>query len=98
MDIKDIPIVKVTWQDAQESDGNWTSIEEILKHECAVCEDVGFLIVNDDEKIVVMRSMITRNGTIDKEYEELEEGSSYIAIPKGWVVDLEVLQPVELEE
>ena len=46
MDIEDLLMVKVTWRDAQESDGNWTSIDEILKHECAVCQDVGFLVLN----------------------------------------------------
>ncbi len=94
MDIKDIPIVKVTWQDAQESDGSWTSVEEILTHECAICEDVGFLIVSDDTKLIIMRSMIIANGSLGEPYEQLEEGSSYIAIPKSWVINVQELAPI----
>ena len=30
MDMKDIPMVRLTWLDAQDSDGNWTSIDDIL--------------------------------------------------------------------
>ncbi len=93
MDIKDIPIVKVTWQDAQESGGSWTSVEEILTHDCAICEDVGFLVLNDDTKVIIMRSMIIANGSLEEAYEELEEGGSYIAIPKSWVVNIQELVP-----
>lgn len=98
MDIEDIPMVKITWKDAQESDGSWTPVEDILKHDCAICQDVGWMVSNDDNKIIIMRSMIVSNGTLDEPYTELEEGSAYIAIPKDWVVDLEVLQPVDLIE
>ena len=94
MDIDEIPIVAVTWQDAQESDGSWTSVEDILKHECAICQDVGYLVLDNDEKIIVMRSMILKNGTEELPHTELEEGSSYIAIPKSWVLNVQELAPV----
>lgn len=93
MDIADIPMVVVTWRDAQESDGSWTNVEDILKHDCAICQDVGFLVLNNDDKLIVMRSMILKNGTLEDMNEELEEGSSYIAIPKCWVLNVQELVP-----
>ena len=84
MDIKDIPMVRLTWQDAQDSDGAWTEIDDILKHECAVCQEVGWLVHNDQEKVIVMRSRIVA--------EELQEGGAYIAIPNSWVIKIEELK------
>jgi hypothetical protein len=84
MDIKDIPMVRLTWQDAQDSDGTWTDIDDIINHECAVCQEVGWLVHNDQEKIIVMRSRIVA--------EELQEGGAYIAIPNSWVIRIEELQ------
>jgi hypothetical protein len=83
MKIKDIPMVRLTWQDAQDSDGNWTPIEDILKHECAVAQEVGWLVYDSDDKVIIMRSRLVA--------EELEEGGAYIAIPKDWVLKVEEL-------
>ena len=84
MDIKDIPMVRLTWQDAQDSDGSWTELDDILKHECAVAQEVGWLVHNDQEKVIVMRSRIVA--------EELQEGGAYIAIPNSWVIKIEELK------
>ena len=84
MDMKDIPMVRLTWQDAQDSDGTWTEIDDILKHECAVAQEVGWLVHNDQEKVIVMRSRIVA--------EELQEGGAYIAIPNSWVIKIEELK------
>ena len=83
MDMKDIPMVRLTWQDAQDSDGCWTDIDDILKHECAVAQEVGWLVHNDKEKVIVMRSRIVA--------EELQEGGAFIAIPHSWVLRIEEL-------
>lgn len=80
----DIPMVRLTWQDAQDSDGTWTEIDDILKHECAVAQEVGWLVHNDQEKVIVMRSRIVA--------EELQEGGAYIAIPNSWVIKIEELK------
>ena len=77
-------MVRLTWQDAQDSDGAWTEIDDILKHECAVCQEVGWLVHNDQEKVIVMRSRIVA--------EELQEGGAYIAIPNSWVIKIEELK------
>lgn len=84
MDITDIPMVRLTWQDAQDSDGTWTEIDDILKHECAIAQEVGWLVHNDQEKVIVMRSRIVA--------EELQEGGAYIAIPNSWVIKIEELK------
>jgi len=84
MDMTDIPMVRLTWQDAQDSDGCWTDIEDILKHECAVAQEVGWLVHNDQEKVIVMRSRIVA--------EELQEGGAFIAIPASWVLRIEELK------
>ena len=80
----DIPMVRLTWQDAQDSDGTWTEIDDILKHECAVAQEVGWLVHNDQEKVIVMRSRIVA--------EELQEGGAFIAIPNSWVIKIEELK------
>ena len=84
MDMTDIPMVRLTWQDAQDSDGAWTEIDDILKHECAVAQEVGWLVHNDQEKVIVMRSRIVA--------EELQEGGAFIAIPNSWVIKIEELK------
>jgi hypothetical protein len=83
MDIKDVPMVRLTWQDAQDSDGCWTAIEDIISHQPAVCQEVGWLVHSDDDKVIIMRSRIVA--------EELQEGGAYIAIPQSWVLQIEEL-------
>lgn len=84
MDMTDIPMVRLTWQDAQDSDGAWTEIDDILNHECAVAQEVGWLVHNDQEKVIVMRSRIVA--------EKLQEGGAFIAIPNSWVIKIEELK------
>ena len=84
MDMTDVPMVRLTWKDALDSDGTWTNLEDILAHECAVCQEVGWLLSSDEEKVIVMRSRVVE--------EELEVGSCYIAIPQSWVIKIEELQ------
>jgi len=86
MQMKDIPMVRVTWKDAQDSDGSWTSLEDIIAHEPATCQEVGWLIHKDSTKVIVMRSRICN------EFDELEEGGAHIAIPHDWVIKIEELK------
>ena len=86
MQMNDIPMVRVTWKDAQDSDGSWTSLEDIIAHEPATCQEVGWLIHKDNTKIIVMRSRICN------EFDELEEGGAHIAIPHDWVIKIEELK------
>jgi len=48
-----------------------------------VCQEVGWMVVNTEEKIVMMRSWCT-----DKDD---NHGGGAIAIPKGWVTKIEYL-------
>ena len=83
-------IVLVTWKDAQDSDGTWTDIEDIINHELSTCQEVGWLIHKDREKIIVMRSRIVESDT-----DEIKEGGAYIAIPNTWVVSIQRLDIID---
>ncbi len=56
MKINETPMVRVTWTDARDMETGWVPIKDILKAPLARCQDVGWMVVNDDEKIVIMRS------------------------------------------
>ncbi len=90
MKITDVPMVRVTWQDAQDSDGCWTDIKDIVGHELATCQDVGWMVYKDDIKVVIMRSRI-----VEKD-QELKEGGGHTAIPASWIINIEHLAPVLL--
>ena len=59
------------------------SEKEIVEAPLAKCQEVGWLMANNKEKIVVMRSWC-----IDKDD---NHGGGAIAIPKGWVTKIEYL-------
>ena len=86
MQIEDIPMVRLTWLDAQDSDGSWTDIEDIIAHEPAICQEVGWLVYSDEDKVIVMRSRIVT------EDNNLKEGGGHIAIPFSWVIKIEELK------
>jgi len=83
-DITKVPMVRVTWLDARDTETGWLPIKDILNAPLAVCQEVGWLVTNTNEKIVVMRSFC-----IDKDD---NHGGGAIAIPKGWVTKIEYLQ------
>ena len=86
MKIEDVPMVRVTWTDARDMETGWVAIKDILKAPLARCQDVGWMVVNDDEKIVVMRSFCLDDS------EEDQEGGGSTAIPKCWVKKIEYLE------
>ena len=59
MDINKIPMVRITWQDARDTETGWLDVKEILSAPLAVCQEVGYMVVNNDDKIVIMRSWCT---------------------------------------
>ena len=85
MKIDEVPMVRVTWTDARDMETGWVPIKDILKAPLAECQDVGWMVVNDDEKIVIMRSWAF------EEKEEDQEGGGATAIPKCWVKKIEYL-------
>ena len=82
-DIKKVPMVRVTWLDARDTETGWLPIKDILEAPLAVCQEVGWMVTNTKEKVVIMRSWCT-----DKDD---NHGGGAIAIPKGWVTKIEYL-------
>ena len=86
MKIDETPMVRVTWTDARDMENGWVAIKDILKAPLAMCQDVGWMVVNTDEKIVIMRSWC------EDDNEEHQEGGGATAIPKCWVKKIEYLE------
>ena len=85
MKIEDVPMVRVTWMDARDMETGWVSVKDIITAPLAKCQDVGWMVVNNEEKIIIMRSWSFE----DKE--EHQEGGGATAIPKKWVKKIEYL-------
>ena len=83
-DITKVPMVRVTWLDARDMETGWLPINDIVNATLAVCQEVGWLVTNTNQKVVVMRSFC-----IDKDD---NHGGGAIAIPKEWVTKIEYLQ------
>jgi hypothetical protein len=84
VDINSVPMVRVTWRDARDTETGWIDIKEIIAAPLATCQEVGWMVVNNDEKVVIMRSWC-----LDRDD---NHGGGAIAIPKGWVTKIEYLQ------
>jgi len=93
MKINETPMVRVTWLDARDMETGWVGIKDIMKAPLANCQDVGWMVVNDDEKVVIMRSW-----ALDEEKEEDQEGGGATAIPKCWVKKIEYLGVIRHED
>ena len=83
-DISKAPMVRITWHDARDTETGWIPIRDIISAPLAICQEVGWMVVNNHQKIVIMRSWCT-----DKDD---NHGGGAIAIPKGWVTKIEYLQ------
>ena len=83
-DISKVPMVRITWHDARDTETGWIPIKDIISAPLAICQEVGWMVVNNNNKIVIMRSWCT-----DKDD---NHGGGAIAIPKGWVTKIEYLQ------
>ena len=84
MDINNVPMVRVTWLDARDMETGWLDIKDMLNAPLATCQEVGWMIVNSEEKVVVMRSWC-----VDRDD---NHGGGAIAIPKGWIKKIEYLE------
>lgn len=82
-DIKKVPMVRVTWLDARDMETGWLDIKDVMEAPLAVCQEVGWMITDTKEKVVIMRSY-------SKDKDEISGGGA-IAIPKGWVTKIEYL-------
>jgi hypothetical protein len=77
-------MVRVTWRDARDMETGWLDIKDIMAAPLAVCQEIGWMVVNNDEKVVIMRSWC-----LDRDD---NHGGGVIAIPTGWVTKIEYLQ------
>ena len=84
-DITKKPMVCVTWLDARDMETGWLPVKDILDAPLAVCQEVGWMVVNNSVKVVIMRSWCT-----DKDD---NHGGGVIAIPKKWVKSIVYLKP-----
>ena len=83
MDINSVPMVRVSWVDARDMETGWVEIKDILQAPLAKCMEVGWMVVNNEEKVVIMRSWC-----VDRDD---NNGGGAIAIPKGWIKKIEYL-------
>ena len=70
----------IHWLDAQDGEGGWTPIAQVLNHKLATVYDVGWIVSEDKEKIIIMGS-ICWEGPDKKEL----DGGRFCSIPKSWV-------------
>ena len=84
MEIDKVPMVRVTWLDARDTETGWIDIKDIMAAPLATCQEVGWMTVNNDEKIVIMRAWC-----LDRDD---NHGGGAIAIPKGWIKKIEYLR------
>ena len=83
MNIDKVPMVRVTWLDARDTETGWLDIKEIVDAHLATCQEVGWMVTNNEERIVIMRSY-------SKDKDDVTGGGS-IAIPKGLIKKIEYL-------
>jgi len=86
-DIQKVPMVRVTWLDARDTETGWLDIKKVLDAPLAKCQEVGWMVTNNSEKIVIMRSF-----SVCPEDKEDVSGGGAIAIPKSWIVNIEYLK------
>jgi len=84
IDINSIPMVRLSWDDARDTETGWLSLKEMVNAPLAKCQEVGWMLVKNDEKVVVMRSWCKDQGD--------NHGGGCIAIPRGWVTKIEYLE------
>jgi hypothetical protein len=76
-------MVRITWEDARDTETGWIDIKDVLKAPLAKCQDVGWMVINNDEKVIIMRSY-------SKDKDDISGGGA-VAIPKKWVRKIEYL-------
>lgn len=84
ININSIPMVRLSWDDARDTETGWLSLKEMVNAPLAKCQEVGWMLVKNDEKVVVMRSWCVDQGD--------NHGGGCIAIPRGWVTKIEYLE------
>ena len=71
------PMVLVSWYDAKDGQTGWHSVTDVQKEPLAVCHSMGWLVVHDKTRTVIMADY--------SKYDAEQDGGRHIAIPTGWV-------------
>ena len=79
-------MVRITWEDARDTETGWIDIKDVLNAPLALCQDVGWMVINNDEKVIIMRSY-------SKDKDDISGGGA-VAIPKKWVRKIEYLDVI----
>lgn len=87
MDINSVPMVRLTWFDARDTETGWMDIKKVIDAPLATCQEVGWMVTNDSDKIVIMRSY-----SVCPEDKNDITGGGAIAIPKTWIIKIEYLK------
>ena len=75
MDIHNVPMVRVTWLDARDTETGWLSIKEIKNAPLALCQEVGWMVVNNDEKgaIAIPKGWIKKIEYLGVKHEDIRD-------------------------
>ena len=74
-DITKVPMVRVTWLDARDTETGWLPIKDILNAPLAKCQEVGWMVVNKDDNhgggsIAIPRGWVTKIEYLHVAYSE----------------------------
>ena len=50
LEIDKVPMVRITWLDARDTETGWLSIKDILEAPLAICQEVGWMVVNSNDR------------------------------------------------
>jgi hypothetical protein len=81
VDIQKVPMVRVTWLDARDTETGWLDIKEVINAPLAVCQEVGWMITNTPDKddisgggaIAIPKCWITKTEYLEVSYAETNQ-------------------------
>jgi len=77
------PMVLVSWLDAKDGESGWHSIKDIQKEKLAICYSMGWMVLKDEERVVIMADYSNEENSND--------GGRHVVIPAGWVKSITYL-------
>ena len=81
--VMNYPMVVITWWDAKDGESGWHSVKDIQKEKLATCYSMGWMVLRDEERVVIMADYSNEENSND--------GGRHIAIPSGWVKSITYL-------
>jgi len=81
LNIKEYPLVKITWTDATDIETGWHLLSDILKKTLLNVQSVGWLVEDTDEKMILVACWDSADKCAGRG----------LVIPKPWIVKKEIL-------